>query len=75
MAGLDIYRAVAGFLNAELCARTDVAPLIDEKAAAGRLGIKTGEGLMRYTPDRIGELQAQRAQRLVEVRLALEGRR
>lgn len=74
MAGLDIYRSVATFLNAELCARTDVAPLIAGRAAAGHLGIKSGEGLMRYTPERIRELQALRAQRLVEVRLALEGR-
>ena len=74
MAGLDIYESVSSFLNAELSTRSDVAPFVRERTGAGRLGIKTGEGVYRYMPDRIPALQAERAARFVAVRRALEGR-
>lgn len=74
MAGLDIYRSVASYLNAELSDRKDVAALVTEKTAAGKLGIKSGEGLFAYTPDGIKALQAERAGKLVATRRALEGR-
>jgi 3-hydroxybutyryl-CoA dehydrogenase/5-formyl-3-hydroxy-2-methylpyridine 4-carboxylate dehydrogenase len=74
MAGLDIYRSVSSFLNADLADRKDVAAFVTEKTDAGKLGIKTGEGLFSYTPEKIAELQAERAHRLVAVRRALEGR-
>jgi 3-hydroxybutyryl-CoA dehydrogenase/5-formyl-3-hydroxy-2-methylpyridine 4-carboxylate dehydrogenase len=73
MAGLDIYRSVSSFLNADLCSRADVAPMVTERAAAGRLGLKTGGGIYDYTPERIAELQKSRAARLVAVRRILEG--
>jgi 3-hydroxybutyryl-CoA dehydrogenase/5-formyl-3-hydroxy-2-methylpyridine 4-carboxylate dehydrogenase len=73
MAGLDIYRSVASFLNADLSTRADVAPMIEARAQAGKLGIKTGEGIFPYTPERIAQLQAERARKLVAVRRILEG--
>ena len=72
MAGLDIYAAVAGYLNRELSNRTDVAPYIGERTAQHRLGIKSGGGIFDYTPERIAELQRTRAARLVAVRKALQ---
>jgi 3-hydroxybutyryl-CoA dehydrogenase/5-formyl-3-hydroxy-2-methylpyridine 4-carboxylate dehydrogenase len=72
MAGLDIYRSVARFLNAELSARTDIAPMIEAKAAAGRLGLKTQGGIYDYTPERITALQQSRARKLVAIRRILE---
>ena len=74
MAGLDIYRSVAGMLNAELSTRSDVAPMIEKLVAAGRLGIKSGAGLHDYPPERVASLRAERAAKLVAARLALEGR-
>ncbi|HMG51756.1 MAG TPA: 5-formyl-3-hydroxy-2-methylpyridine 4-carboxylate 5-dehydrogenase [Inquilinus sp.] len=74
MAGLDIYQSVAGFLNADLSARRDVAGYVTERTQAGKLGIKSGEGIFPYTPDQIAALQAERARRLVAVRRILEGR-
>ncbi|WP_193178549.1 5-formyl-3-hydroxy-2-methylpyridine 4-carboxylate 5-dehydrogenase [Oricola nitratireducens] len=74
MAGLDIYRSVSSFLNQDLANRNDVAPIVTEKTEAGRLGIKSGEGIYSYTPDRIAELQADRASKLIAVRRILEGR-
>lgn len=72
MAGLDIYAAVAGYLNRELSARSDVAAYIGERTAQRKLGIKTGSGIYDYTPEKIAELQSARARKLVAVRKALQ---
>jgi 5-formyl-3-hydroxy-2-methylpyridine 4-carboxylic acid 5-dehydrogenase len=73
MAGLDIYQAVAGYLNKELSARRDVAGYVSERTAAKKLGMKTGEGIFPYTPERIAALQGERAAKLIAVRKALGG--
>lgn len=73
MAGLDIYQSVSSFLNADLCNRADVAPFVERRIAAAKLGIKSGEGVYGYTPERIAALQAERARKLVAVRRVLEG--
>jgi 3-hydroxybutyryl-CoA dehydrogenase/5-formyl-3-hydroxy-2-methylpyridine 4-carboxylate dehydrogenase len=72
MAGLDIYSAVAGYLNKELSARADVAAYVTERTAQHKLGIKTGGGIYSYTPAQIQELQRARARKLVAVRNALQ---
>jgi 5-formyl-3-hydroxy-2-methylpyridine 4-carboxylic acid 5-dehydrogenase len=72
MAGLDIYSAVAGYLNRELSSRTDVAAYIAERTSQRKLGIKTGGGIYSYTPEQIAELQSARARKLVAVRKALQ---
>jgi 3-hydroxybutyryl-CoA dehydrogenase/5-formyl-3-hydroxy-2-methylpyridine 4-carboxylate dehydrogenase len=74
MAGLDIYQAVASYLNKELSTRGDVSPLITERTAKGRLGIKSGGGIFDYTPEQISELRQARAQKLVATRKALENK-
>ena len=61
MAGLDIYAAVASYLNKELSNRTDVAGYVTERTAQRKLGIKTGGGIYDYTPEKIAELQSLRA--------------
>ena len=74
MAGMDIYHSVASFLNADLADRKDVAPLASRQMEAGRLGIKSGEGIYDYPPDRIASLQPDRAKKLVAIRRILEER-
>ena len=74
MAGMDIYHSVSSFLNEDLCDRKDVAPLVLEQMAAGKLGIKSGEGVYSYTPESIAKLQPERARKLVAIRRILEGR-
>ena len=74
MAGLDIYQSVASFLNAELCDRRDVSPMILRATEAGRLGMKTGEGLFDYDAAELAELPKARGTKLVAVRKVLEGR-
>ena len=73
MAGLDIYNSVSSFLNADLADRKDVAPMIGAEIADGTLGIKSGKGIYAYTPERIAELQRERARKLVAIRRILEG--
>lgn len=73
MAGLDIYRSVSSFLNADLSNKGDVAQLVLDRTGSGKLGIKSGEGIYSYTPERIRELQAERAGKLIAVRRILEG--
>jgi 5-formyl-3-hydroxy-2-methylpyridine 4-carboxylic acid 5-dehydrogenase len=74
VAGLDIYEAVASYLNAELDDGKSVPGLITERTRDGRLGMKTGRGIYEYTPERIAALRAQRAAKLVAVRKILEER-
>jgi len=68
MAGLDIYTAVAGFLNADLSNETGISSTATDLRDAGRLGIKTGGGFFDYTPERTKELQQQRGAALVALR-------
>ncbi len=72
MAGLDIYQAVGSYLNKELCSRGDVAKFVTDRTGQGKLGIKTRGGVFDYTPERIAELQARRARKLVAARKALQ---
>lgn len=72
MAGLDIYRSVASYLNAELCDRKDVGAMIEERVEAECLGIKSGEGLFTYDAEKLPALQTERARRFVAVRRALQ---
>ncbi|CCV12002.1 5-formyl-3-hydroxy-2-methylpyridine 4-carboxylate 5-dehydrogenase [Mesorhizobium sp. STM 4661] len=74
MAGLDIYKSVSSFLNADLSNRGDVAPIVLEKTGASKFGIKSGEGMFSYTAEQIKALQGERARKLVAVRRILEGR-
>ncbi len=75
MAGLDIYASVAGYLNADLSARGDVAPMVGTRVAEGRLGLKTGGGLFEYPPGTGPALQAERLRKLIAARRALEAPR
>lgn len=72
MAGLDIYESVGSYLNAELCNRSDVSPMVTERTSAEKLGLKTGEGLFKYSPEEIAALRAKRAKAFIAVRKALE---
>jgi len=71
MAGLDIYTAVASYLNKDLSNSTGISETVTKKVEQGRLGIKTGGGLFDYTPEKIQELQQRRGRLLVATRKAL----
>jgi 3-hydroxybutyryl-CoA dehydrogenase/5-formyl-3-hydroxy-2-methylpyridine 4-carboxylate dehydrogenase len=71
MAGLDIYTAVASYLNADLSNEQGISSTISALTAQGRLGMKTKGGIFDYTDERIAELRAERFGGLVKVRKAL----
>lgn len=71
MAGLDIYTSVAGYLNQELSASSEVSPTVTSKVAAGQLGIKTQGGLFAYTPEQIAALRQRRGRLLLATKKAL----
>ncbi|MCY6381854.1 5-formyl-3-hydroxy-2-methylpyridine 4-carboxylate 5-dehydrogenase [Hoeflea prorocentri] len=74
MAGLDIYQSVSSFLNAELCNRDDVSPMVTTATEKGQLGMKTGGGLFDYTEEDLTAFPRERAQTLIAVRKILEDR-
>jgi len=71
MAGLDIYTAVASYLNQDLSNETGISSTIQDLTAQGRLGMKTKGGIFDYTDEQIAQLRAQRFGGLVKVRKAL----
>jgi 3-hydroxybutyryl-CoA dehydrogenase/5-formyl-3-hydroxy-2-methylpyridine 4-carboxylate dehydrogenase len=73
VAGLDIYEAVASYLNADLERSPGVSSYISEKTREKNLGMKTGRGIYHYTPEEAEKLRVARAAKLVAVRKALEG--
>ena len=74
VAGLDIYEAVAGYLNAELDNSAQVPRYIRERTAQKKLGLKSGEGVYRSSPEAAERRRAERAAKLAAVLRALEGR-
>ena len=71
MAGMDIYTAVASYLNPDLSNASRSARPSRTWSTQGRLGMKTKGGLFDYTDEEVGQLRAQRAAGLVKVRKAL----
>ena len=50
-AGVEIHTAAAATMYPSLSAATVPATVLREKVAAGKLGMKTGEGFYRWTPE------------------------
>jgi 3-hydroxybutyryl-CoA dehydrogenase/5-formyl-3-hydroxy-2-methylpyridine 4-carboxylate dehydrogenase len=72
VAGLDIYEAVASYLNPDLENGARVPSYVANLTRRKHFGMKTGKGIFDYTPDKIRELRAARAAKLVAVRKAME---
>jgi 5-formyl-3-hydroxy-2-methylpyridine 4-carboxylic acid 5-dehydrogenase len=71
VAGLDIYEAVASYLNEDLENSAAVPAYISNLTKEKRLGMKTGKGIFDYTPEKIQQLRAARAAKLTAVRKAM----
>jgi 3-hydroxyacyl-CoA dehydrogenase len=71
MAGLDIYSAVASYLNQDLSNEQGLSTTIQQLVDQGRLGMKTKGGIFDYDDEKIAQLRAQRFGGLVKVRKAL----
>ena len=72
MAGLDIYTAVAGYLNKDLSNNTGISSTVTSKVDEGKLGIKTQGGLFEYTPEQVQELQQRRGRLLLGTKKVLQ---
>lgn len=72
LAGLDIYEAVAGYLNADLDNSAQVGRYISNLTRQKHFGMKTGKGIFDYSPEKIQQLRAARAAKLVAVRKAMQ---
>ncbi|MBX3069201.1 MAG: hypothetical protein KF883_01735 [Thermomicrobiales bacterium] len=71
VAGLDIYTAVASYLNKDLSNNTGISSTVTSKVEEGKLGLKTQGGLFEYTPEQIQELAQKRGRLLVASKKAL----
>lgn len=71
VAGLDIYTAVASYLNQELSNETGISSTVTSKVEEGKLGLKTQGGLFEYTPEQIQELTQTRGRLLLAAKKAL----
>ena len=71
MAGLDIYTAVAGYLNKDLCNDPGISKTVASKVGDGRLGLKTQGGLFDYMREEIKRLARERGRLLVASKKAL----
>jgi len=71
VAGLDIYTAVAGYLNKDLCNAAGVSATISNKVSEGKLGIKTQGGLFEYAPEQVQALARERGRLLMASKKAL----
>jgi 5-formyl-3-hydroxy-2-methylpyridine 4-carboxylic acid 5-dehydrogenase len=71
VAGLDIYTAVASYLNKDLSNNTGISATVTSKVDEGKLGLKTQGGLFEYTPEQIQELAQKRGRLLVASKKAL----
>jgi len=72
VAGLDIYEAVASYLNKDLENTVTVPGYVSKLTRQKHLGMKTGKGIFDYTPEKIQQLRAARAAKLLAVRKAMQ---
>jgi len=67
IAGLDIHCAAARTMYPSLASNTAPSPVLGDKVAAGKLGMKTGEGFYRWTPESAANEKARYERALIDV--------
>jgi 3-hydroxybutyryl-CoA dehydrogenase/5-formyl-3-hydroxy-2-methylpyridine 4-carboxylate dehydrogenase len=64
LAGVDVYRNVARYLNPDLCEAKEVSPIAADMVQKGALGLKAGRGFYDYADVNVPDLVRQRAQQM-----------
>jgi 3-hydroxybutyryl-CoA dehydrogenase len=60
LGGLDVFRAISGYLFAQLSAASQPSPVLDKLVEQGRLGAKSGSGFYEYGQEERERLLARR---------------
>ena len=66
LVGLDLALDIAEVLYADLDRTAGPHPLLRDRVKAGKLGMKTGEGLRKWTPEQAEEVRARLSRFLAE---------
>ena len=67
MAGWDLVLAASKYLLPHLESSREPSPLLQQHVEQGKLGVKTGEGFYKWTPDSAEALRRRSARALVEI--------
>ena len=59
LVGLDLVESVHGFLFPSLDNSTEPSPLLERQMEQNKFGMRTGEGLRKWTPEEIAETQSR----------------
>jgi 3-hydroxybutyryl-CoA dehydrogenase len=73
LVGLDLTLDISNVLVADLDRTAGAHPYLREKVAAGKLGMKTGEGFRTWTPEQANEVRERLRQYLAEQARASHG--
>lgn len=65
MGGLDIWCTVGDNLLSVMDNRQEASPILREKVAEGKLGMKSGEGFFKYPEEKIQELKNEFNKKLI----------
>jgi 3-hydroxybutyryl-CoA dehydrogenase len=70
LGGLDTFLSIAGHLMPELAKDEEVLELLRRRVAAGKTGLRSGEGFYRWTPEQVELVVGRRNRDLLKRRLS-----